>query len=262
MKKKVIIIIVLILILILLAGIIYKININKTEDSELVKSNIEETNHQQSSNNQINGINEEHFSFVGTVLEETTTYMIIEPNEDEEERKTADKIKVNYGTENIDYLYGIGRKVVINYTGYIMETYPAQINANNISIEGYSDFEIIVKESKNNENKKIVNNKDLHSDGQDYNLYYYGLEEVNVKVNNETLLLEDALKSGKITLNGIISKANDDLNSNKISGDMYKDGGSMIYKYGTYTIIKCHTLDGNRDVYIGNPMLTMNNLTF
>lgn len=260
MKKKVIIII--ILILILLAGITYKININKTENSGLAKSNIEEANQQQSSNNQINDIKEEHFSFVGTVLEETTTYMIVEPNENEKERKTADRIKVNYDTDNIDYLYGIGRKVVINYTGYIMETYPAQINADNISTEGYSDFEIIVKESKNNENNKILNNKDLHSDDQDYNLYYYGLEEVKVKVNNETLLLEDALKSGKITLNGIISKANDDLDSNKISGDMYKDGGSMIYKYDTYTIIKCHTLDGNRDVYIGNSMLTMNNLTF
>lgn len=69
----------------------------------------------------------EYSSFVGTILEETTTYMIVEPNEDETERKSADKIKINYGTDYIDYLYGIGRKVVIYYTGYIMESYPAQI---------------------------------------------------------------------------------------------------------------------------------------
>lgn len=35
--------------------------------------------------------------------------MIVEPNEDEIERKSADKIKINYGTDHIDYLYGIGR---------------------------------------------------------------------------------------------------------------------------------------------------------
>ncbi len=74
----------------------------------------------------------EYNSFVGIVLEETTTYMIVEPNEDEEERKSADKIKINYGVDHIDYLYGVGRKVIINYTGYIMETYPAQINTNDI----------------------------------------------------------------------------------------------------------------------------------
>ena len=37
-------------------------------------------------------------SFVGTILEETTTYMIVEPNEDEEERKSADKIRINTQT--------------------------------------------------------------------------------------------------------------------------------------------------------------------
>lgn len=260
MKKKVKIIITLILILILVisAIITYKINTNKTEKNKLEESYTIETN-EQLTNSQIN---KEQFSFVGTVIEETKTYMIVEPNEDEEERKIADKITINYDTDNIDYLYGIGRKVVINYTGYIMETYPAQINTNNISVEGYSDFEIIVKESENKENIKILNNKDLYLDGGDYNLFYYNLDEVNVKVNNKTLPLEDALRSGKITLNGIISKANEDLGKNKISGDIYKDGGSKIYKYDTYTIIKCHTLDGNRDIYIGSSSLTMKDITY
>ena len=75
-----------------------------------------------------------HNSFVGTVIEETTRYMIVEPNEDEVERKSSDRIVINYGTDHIDYLYGVGRKVIINYTGYIMETYPAQINTDNIQI--------------------------------------------------------------------------------------------------------------------------------
>lgn len=195
-------------------------------------------------------------SFVGTVLEEKTNYMIVEPNEDEDERKSSDKIKINYGADNVDYLYGIGRKVVVYYTGYIMESYPAQINTNKIDVDGYKDFEITVKKSTDISKKKIINNKDLASDGKDFNLYYYGLDEVNVKVDNKEMSLEKALKSGKITLNGIVEKANTDIQDATI----YKDGGSLEYHYKDYTIIKVHKEDGNRDVYIGIPEMELNDL--
>lgn len=54
----------------------------------------------------------------------------------------------------------------------------------------------------------------------------------------------------------IIAKANKDLPF-AIS---YDDGGSIEYHYENYTIIKFHTLDGNRDVYIGNKNMTINDL--
>lgn len=73
-------------------------------------------------------------SFVATVLEETTTYMIVEPNENEIERKSADRIVISYGKEHKDYLYGVGSKVVISYSTGIMETYPASINTNDVSL--------------------------------------------------------------------------------------------------------------------------------
>lgn len=198
----------------------------------------------------------EYKSFVGTILEETTTYMIVEPNEDEEERKSSDKIVINYGTDHIDYLYGVGRKVIINYSGGIMESYPAQINSDNILINGYEDFKIEVKPSNKIEKKKILNNKDLNADSQDYNLYFYGLDEVNVTVDKKTMSLEDALRSGKMTIQGIIQKANKDF-PNAVS---YDDGGSMEYHYENYTIIKLHKIDGNRDVYIGEKDMTINNI--
>ena len=203
----------------------------------------------------------QYSSFVGTILEETTTYMIVEPNEDEIERKSADKIKINYGTDHIDYLYGIGRKVVIYYTGYIMESYPAQINTDKISTDGYDDFKIEVKLSNKIKAKKILNNKDLSSDKQDYNLYFYGLDEVNVTVDNKTMSLEDSLKSGKMTIDGIIQKANKDEKDGKIiKAEIYKDGGSTEYHYENYSIIKVHKLDGNRDVYIGVPNMKLDDL--
>lgn len=231
---------------------------NSLEEKEekIDKENIKKSNEE---NLELTG-DIEYSSFVGTVLEETAEYMIVEPNEDEEERKSSDKIQINYGTNHKDYLYGIGRKVVIYYTGYIMESYPAQINTDKISTEGYKDFEITVKKSNDITKKKILNNKDLSSDKQDYNLYFYGLDEVNVKVDSKEMSLEEALKSGKMTIEGIIQKANRDEKEEKIKADMIKDGGSMEYYYEDYTIIKKHTIEGNRDVYIGIPEMNLNDL--
>ncbi len=195
-------------------------------------------------------------SFVGTVLEETTTYMIVQPNEDELERNSADKIRINYGTDHIDYLYGIGRKVIINYSGAIKETYPAQIDTNNILIDGYEEFELNVKPSKDRNKIKVLNNKELNKNDIDYNLYYYGLDEVNITIKDKTITLQEALRSGKMTINGLIIKANKDFPNAQV----YKDGGSMEYHYDNYTIIKMHKVNGNRDVYIGTKDMTINNV--
>lgn len=244
MKKKIIIAIIIAILLILLIPTIKIIN----------KQNI--SNEQHNEQNQTAPATQEYNSFVGTILEETATYMVVEPNEDEEERKSADKIKINFGAEHTEYLYGVGRKVVINYTGYIKETYPAQIDTDNILINGYENFEITIKESNNKNTTKILNNKELYQNNSDYNLYYYGIDEVKVTVDNQTMLLEEALKSGKLTIDGLIIKANKDFPN----ADIYKDGGSIKYDYDNYTIIKMHTLDGNRDVYIGTKDMTMNNV--
>ncbi len=53
-------------------------------------------------------------SFIGTVMEETTQYMIVEPIKTEE-HSLSDRVTVVYPQEHIDYLYGIGSKVYINY---------------------------------------------------------------------------------------------------------------------------------------------------
>ena len=182
--------------------------------------------------------------------------MIVEPNEYEQERKSSDKIVINYGTEHIDYLFGIGRKVIINYTGYIKETYPAQIDTDDILINGYEEFELTVKNASNQNKTKIASNQELDPYSTDCDLYYYGLEEVNITIDNKTIPLEEALKTGKMTLDGLIIKANKDIPNPEI----YKDGGSMEYHYDNYTIIKMHKLDGNRDVYIGTKDMTMRSI--
>ena len=102
--------------------------------------------------------------------------------------------------------------------------------------------------------------------GVDYNVYAFeghvaiNLNSDSSELTKNSLSLRDALLKNKITMKKILDKANEDLNKNIIKGDIYKDGGSVIYKYDNYTIIKCNTLDGNRDVYIGSKDMGINDL--
>ena len=197
----------------------------------------------------------EEQSFLATVLEETTTYMIVEPAEDEYERVIAEKIKIDYGTDHIDYLYGTGRKVVVYYKGSIEASEPATIKTGDISTEGFRMWKLNVLPSSTATKELIVPKAPEYDVDwyRQYNLYYYGLEGVGIEVNGKNLDLETAINQGMITLSAIIAKANQDVSDGIIDELVYKDGGRQVYKYPDYTIVKYHTLDGNDDMYIGTP---------
>ena len=138
--------------------------------------------------------------------------------------------------------------------------------------KGYNDYVVSLGESAEKFEKDRENNKDLYNMNSEYNLYYFGLEEVYVNVNNKNMTLENALKSGYLTLDGIIQKANKDMgeampansDQNMVKkyprADYCNDGGTIEYHYEDYTIIKLHRLDGNRDMYIGAPDLRVDDL--
>ncbi len=197
--------------------------------------------------------------FYGKVIESKQNYIIVEPNEGEEIRKSADKISINLG-ENNDTIYQVGTNVKITYTGYVMESYPAQVDAIKIELKSAENFEIRFYDKQPQTDTKI--NKILdksETDKYDYNIYSYG-GLANILINGEEISLRNALLENKITMNEIIVKANKDLSEKKITGDTYKDGGSQIYNYENYTIIKYHNLEGNRDVYIGTKTMTINDV--
>ena len=80
-------------------------------------------------------------SFYGKVIESHQKYILVEPNESEEIRKSADKIEIGFG-ENNDAIYKVGTNVKITYKGYVMESYPAKVEATNIEIKSADKFEI------------------------------------------------------------------------------------------------------------------------
>ena len=201
-------------------------------------------------------IGKEEYSFFGKVIESTSKYIIVEPNENEGIRKSADKISIGLG-ENNDALYEIGTNVKITYDGTVMESYPAQINATKIELKSADNFEIVFKERQPIDSYNRIYAILDKSETEKYNYSIYAYEgSVNIVIDEQEYTLREALLGNKITMEEIIAKANKDFPD----AITYDDGGSVEYHYENYTIIKFHTLDGNRDVYIGTKNMTINDL--
>ena len=205
---------------------------------------------------------DEEQSFVGKVIEETTTYMIVEPAEDEYERTLTQRMMVAYDTDHVDYLYGAGRLVVIYYDAdnMIKGGEMPIIESAEISTEGFCEWELKVTPTKLESHKILAVPKAAPHDSdsashwyKQYNLYYYDLDEVMVSVDGSEYPLAHAIKLGKISMSAILAKANRDVADGVIEEISYDDGGSSVFKYPDYTIVKYHTLDGNDDMYIGTP---------
>lgn len=120
-----------------------------------------------------------------------------------------------------------------------------------------SNFELIFKSRKDLGIKTVIEKGTY----LDYNIYTFG-GDVFVKINNEELPLEDAIKQNKLNPQDIIDNCTIDVkeNRNNVNSDEASDGGTRIYRYPSaspegYSIIKRHTLDGNRDLYIGVPYM-------
>ncbi len=257
-KNKKIIIGILIAILFIVIGMVvaYKViekSVTNREDFKFKAPNI--------SSNPVKTVNNEQNekSFFGKVVESDASYIIVEPNEDEEERKSTDKISIGLGEYN-DSFYMVGMNVKITYDGIIMDSYPAQVKATKIELKSAENFELLFYDKHLMESYKIYTILDK-SETDKYNYTIYGYDgSVNIRIDDKDYSLKEALLENKITMEEIIAKANQDEKDGKIKADMYKDGGSMEYYYENYTIIKCHTLDGNRDVYIGTKNLRLTNV--
>ena len=134
--------------------------------------------------------------------------------------------------------------VTVNFTQYNLYTlFDVQEKAG----KG-TEFTITFSTKKKDGKKIVVDAK--KSEDYDYNIYTYN-GKIDIKVKMRTKELKDALKDGDITMERIISQAEKDADAGLITATTFEDGGTKIYQYGTYTILKQNTLDGNKDVYIG-----------
>ena len=96
------------------------------------------------------------------------------------------------------------------------------------------------------DNQKDCSKPKLLLSKDDSNIYTYCIDKVNVENTELKKYIEDDEDA--------ISKIVDSL---KLK-DTLLDGGTKIYK-GDITLIKCNTLDGNKDIYIGNKYMKFKN---
>lgn len=167
MKKKILIIIIILLIFIILYGIIsYAVNKLKTKNNPWNMEND-------------NSLGKENSNpvFYGKVLDTLGIYELvdwvkeppgqiqitIEPEQNEEIRKTTDKIIVYLKNDNGN-AYEAGTRVKVTYTGDIKETYPAQVDCisieeiENKTINMYKKIleDLIKQDNALNENAKFI----------------------------------------------------------------------------------------------------------
>ncbi|MDE5888703.1 MAG: YobA family protein, partial [Bacilli bacterium] len=107
------------------AGVLYKIIEKDVTDRETFDFKID-------TNGSNDTVSHDEHSFYGKILEVSPSYIIVEPNENEEERKSSDKFSVELKNDNATYK--VGDKVKITYIGFIKESYPAQIGTTKIEV--------------------------------------------------------------------------------------------------------------------------------
>ena len=144
-----------------------------------------------------------------------------------------------------------------------MESYPAQVRAIKIELKSAEEFNLVFYQKtmiSPNQKETIISKGEIAN--IDYNVYAFeghvaiNLNSDSSNLTESSLSLREALLQNKITMEEIMAKANKDFPN----ATSYDDGGSIEYHYENYTIIKCHTLDGNRDVYIGTKDLKLKDI--
>lgn len=103
---------------------------------------------------------------------------------------------------------------------------------------------------------KVIKEK---NDELGYSIYSYK-GNVEICIDGKMISLQQAIDTDEVTIEDILNKAIEDRKSGMAQGDAYKDGGSQLYKYSNYAIIKYNSLDGKQDVYIGNAGMDINDL--
>lgn len=117
-------------------------------------------------------------------------------------------------------------------------------------------FELTYMGRKDMGVKKIAEKNQF--DNLDFGVYTIA-GDVSITIEGDMIYsLEDALSQSVITVQDILEQAKADKKYGFCEEAYYSDGGSIEYRYSTYTILKYNALDGNKDLVIGMPGTIIN----
>lgn len=119
------------------------------------------------------------------------------------------------------------------------------------------------------EDNNLIKNDDLYvekktryvimedENGNMYKIYYYGIDSAMITVGEDSYSFEQAILTGTLTLDEILAEMKLYAELNDGGTKIYRDSGSRKYFNDSYSIIRCNTVDGNRDIYIGDNEMVM-----
>jgi len=133
---------------------------------------------------------------------------------------------------------------IISITIIIFITYIFNSNSNDIN--------------DNNNNQNLTINEDsecdhkpkLYYQNNNQKIYTYCLDKIELTIDNEPIELKEYLKNNSI--NDLINSLEKTASLYDGGTNIYNDGGSKRITNNGITLIKCNTIDGNKDIYIGN----------
>ena len=136
----------------------------------------------------------------------------------------------------------------------INESYPIMITTDKIDViskVGNKELTSYAYEIETIETKNCDNRAKLYYNDNDRKIYTYCLDEINIKTEGKSYKLSEYLSNHNKLIDEIIGSMTLISGLNDGGTNIYRDGGSLGFTNNGLTIIKCKTLDGNRDIYIG-----------
>lgn len=174
---------------------------------------------------------------------------------------TFKKLNIEETTDGTDIV------LTASINGEKIDAYIIGFNSNTKIINNYKNDYLLEINNGNEKNTKKITVDELDKK-YNYDIFYYGVDKVNIKIGDNKVDLKEALKDNMISMDEIINQAKKDEEMGIISAEIYQDGGSKEYFYYSYKIIKRHSIymDSNgktqyiEDVYIGIPEMNINDV--
>ncbi len=137
--------------------------------------------------------------------------------------------------DNVKVIGRVKKMIQEDDDTYTIELVDSKIVSSNL----YDDFEVIVEEDNT-----CQTGTRIYYENKDQKYYFNCLNKIDIKYSEEDIYeLNYLLQDNKIKLDDLYKKAN--------SNEKADEEGSIIYRYDNFSILKCNTTLGNKDIIFG-----------
>lgn len=128
-------------------------------------------------------------------------------------------------------------------------------NINNMVEDTISNniyFEILVEPNENATSAYDIQKRAELKEEIKADLFFYKVNNVRIRYNNQILKIEDAINNDMITLEDILAKSKYDCENGIATFEKY-NASTNLYRYENYTIQEFYERPGVLNIYIGYP---------